>query len=46
MSFGGGLALKNIDSIEHFFLQISADPRENLLYYDYQEIKKADAYTE
>lgn len=46
MSFVDGLALKNINYIEYFFLQISADPRENLLYYDYQEVKKAGAYTE
>ena len=46
MNFVDDLALKNINSIEHFFLQISADTRENPLYYDYQEVKKTHAYTE
>lgn len=46
VSFGDGLALENIDSTEPLFLQISVEPRENLPYYDYKEIKEAAAYTE
>lgn len=46
MGFLYGLALEDINATEPLFLQISADPRENLLYYDCHKVKEADVYSE